>query len=232
MIGEQIRVLSSRKGDKKMKFDFIIGNPPYQEENDNNSRKSPIYNLFMEESYQIADVVELITPGRFLFDAGQTPKAWNKKMLNDEHVKVLHYENDASVIFPNTDIKGGVVITIRDTNKEYGKIEVFTLFNELNSILKKVNSHLNSSIRDIAFPKSNYGFTDVLYEENPEYKTRLTKGNEYMIDANIFEKIPEIFTTQNTGICVHGRQNSVRTMKYVKKEYIKNTEGLHKYLNP
>ncbi|MBQ6504663.1 MAG: Eco57I restriction-modification methylase domain-containing protein [Flexilinea sp.] len=88
-------------------WDFACGNPAYQIENDNNDRKEPVYHYFMEAAYQISNCAELITPGRFLFDAGQTPKAWNQKMLNSEHLKVLHYEPDGSVIFPNTDIKGG-----------------------------------------------------------------------------------------------------------------------------
>lgn len=43
------------------KFDFVIGNPPYQVEVENNERMSPVYHLFMEEAYKIADVVEMIT---------------------------------------------------------------------------------------------------------------------------------------------------------------------------
>ncbi len=91
----------------RMKFDFVIGNPPYQEEVENNGRSNPIYNHFMDASYKIADVVELITPARFLFNAGQTPKAWNQKMLNDEHLKILYYEQGGSKVFLNTIIKGG-----------------------------------------------------------------------------------------------------------------------------
>jgi type II restriction enzyme len=122
-----------------MKFDFAIGNPPYQEETENNGRQSPVYNKFMEEAYKIANCVELITPARFLFNAGQTPKAWNEKMLNDEHFKVLKYEPDASKVFQNTEIKGGVAITIRDDIKNYGSIKVFTSREELNGIVKRVS---------------------------------------------------------------------------------------------
>ena len=121
-----------------MKFDFAIGNPPYQEETKNNGRQSPVYNKFMDEAFKVADCVELITPARFLFNAGQTPKAWNDKMLNDEHFKVLQYEPDASKVFSNTEIKGGVAITIRDDIKSYGAIKVFTSHQELNHIIKKV----------------------------------------------------------------------------------------------
>lgn len=44
-----------------MKFDFVIGNPPYQETLENTSDK-PVYNEFMNAAYETADAVELITP--------------------------------------------------------------------------------------------------------------------------------------------------------------------------
>ena len=52
-----------------MKFDFCIGNPPYQESQEATSDK-PVYNHFIDAAYDIADKVELITPARFLFNAG------------------------------------------------------------------------------------------------------------------------------------------------------------------
>ena len=90
-----------------MRFDYIVGNPPYQEDTVESTRKRPLYNCFMDEVYKVGRCVLLITPARFLFDAGQTPKVWNRKMLNDEHFKVLSYEANANEVFPNTDIKGG-----------------------------------------------------------------------------------------------------------------------------
>ena len=96
-----------QEGSTSMKFDYVIGNPPYQETLQNTSDK-PIYNDFMDASYQISDKVELITPARFLFNAGKTAKVWNEKMLNDVHLKVLYYEPDSSKVFSNTDINIGV----------------------------------------------------------------------------------------------------------------------------
>lgn len=214
-----------------MKFDFAIGNPPYQEENLNNNRQSPVYNVFMEEAYKVADAVEMITPARFLFDAGQTPKAWNKKMLNDKHLKVLMYESDGEKVFANTDIKGGVAVTIRNTKQNYGAIGVFTIYPVLNDIIKKTEKMSKRNLSEIAYPKSNYGFTDKLYISYPNLKTRLTSGNEYIIDANIFSKMPEIFSEAkvNESIKVYGRSNNERTQKYINKEYIKNSLGIDKY---
>ena len=89
------------------KFFAVIGNPPYQDETIGNNKTfaPPIYDKFIDESYEIAENVELIHPARFLVNAGSTPKMWNKKMLSDEHFKILHFEEDSSKIFPNTDIK-------------------------------------------------------------------------------------------------------------------------------
>ena len=99
----------------KKLFDFCVGNPPYMETTESeSSRMPPVYNTFMDEAYKIADQVELITPARFLFDTGFTPKAWNEKMLNDEHFKILKYEPDSSKVFPNTTITGGLVISYRN----------------------------------------------------------------------------------------------------------------------
>lgn len=224
---------SLKKRGKGMKFDYVIGNPPYQEDNDNNNRQKPVYNLFMEEAFKVSDVVELITPARFLFDAGQTPKAWNKKMLNDKNFTVLLYEQNGASIFPNTEIKGGVAITLRNKNREYGEIGVFTAIPILNYIIKKVSIQMNNTLSECAFPKSQYGFSEEIYIENPELKQRLTKGNEYIIDANIFGKMPEIFSDKpsNEGsyILIFGRQNNQRIGKYIKSKYIKNSKGVDKY---
>ena len=65
----------------KKLFDYVIGNPPYQEQSNKNGRQPPVYHLFMDAVENITDVSEFITPARFLFDVGQTPKAWNKKRL-------------------------------------------------------------------------------------------------------------------------------------------------------
>ena len=129
------RILNSsywKKGESgKMKFDAIVGNPPYQEEN-SNTRKPPLYHYFYDMAFKLSDIVTLITPARFLFNIGQTPKSWNEKMLNDEHFKVINYFSDSKSIFDTVDIKGGVVITLHNTKENYGKIKVFTPFKELN----------------------------------------------------------------------------------------------------
>ena len=56
------------------KFDVVIGNPPYQEEaQGEGTRDTPIYHQFMDAAYEVATKAVLITPARFLFNAGFTP---------------------------------------------------------------------------------------------------------------------------------------------------------------
>ena len=140
-----------------MKFDYCIGNPPYQDEavGDNQTYAPQVYNKFLDAAFEIADKVEMIHPARFLFNAGSTPKAWNEKMLQDEHFKILEYKEDASLVFSNTEIKGGVAISYRDSAASFGAIGVFTKYAELNSILNKtVNEHsFHVSVKPCALHK-------------------------------------------------------------------------------
>ncbi|HWJ77607.1 MAG TPA: Eco57I restriction-modification methylase domain-containing protein, partial [Niallia sp.] len=209
-------------GDDNLKFDVIIGNPPYQNEGIGEvARDEPIYNKFMEESYKIADNVSFVTPARFLFNAGQTPKRWNEKMLSDEHLKVVYYEQNSAKIFPNTDIKGGIAITYRDANKNFGAIGTFTHLEELNSILSKVLNDEFSSFNEILYGKSSYKFTPKIYEENPELKGRVSVNEEKSIGSNIFDKLPEIFfdvKQSKNQIQILGRKDGSRIFKWINKD--------------
>ena len=226
-----------------MKFDFIIGNPPYQEDTEGTS-DNPIYNDFMDASYQLSDKVELISPARFLFNAGKTPKAWNEKMLNDPHVKVLYYEQNSGKVFGNTDIKGGVAITYRDRTKNFGPIEVFTSYNELNDIREKiVNRKDFDTFSDLIFAPESYKFSDSIHKDHPEIRFkevegenigRLSKGHDYDIVTNIFEKLPDIFLDSKPQdgkeyVGFVGLIDNKRYTKWIRRDYIKDHENLEKY---
>ncbi len=219
-----------------MKFDFIIGNPPYQDETlgDNKGFAPPIYNKFLENAYDIADVVEMIHPARFLFNAGSTPKQWNQQMLSDPHLKVLYYEQDSSKVFQNTDIKSGVVITYHDNNKDFGAIETFTAYSELNSIMKKINNYNDGSFSKIVITRTAYRFTKQLHEEHPEAITQLSDGHAYDMSTNIFERLPQVFFDEKPAddfsyIQIIGREKNERVYKYIRADYINKVVNLYKY---
>ena len=228
----------SMKGERtKMKFDYIIGNPPYQDETlgDNKGFAPPIYDKFLDESYKLADKVEMIHPARFLFNAGSTPKAWNKKMLEDSHLKILFHEQNSSKVFANTDIKGGVAITYHDTVKNFGAIGTFTPFDELNSILHKVKSSSSfESIVPIVITRTAYRLTDKMHEDHPEAIGQLSNGHAYDMSTNIFERLPQIFFNEkpNDGedyIKILGRENNVRVYKFIRRDYVNDVINLNKY---
>ena len=226
-----------KEGENNMKFDFIIGNPPYQDETlgENKGFAPPIYNLFLDNAYEVADKVEMIHPARFLFNAGSTPKAWNKKMLNDSHFTVLRYESNASSVFPGTDIKGGVAISYYDKTKEFTPIGIFTPYEELNSILTKVLK--NSSERfidEIGVSGYAYHFTESMHRENPDARLFQSKGHEYDLKSNILEKLQMIFFDEKPQdgkeyLVIVGRVKNERVRRYVRKDYIRDVCNLFAY---
>lgn len=215
-----------------MKFDYVIGNPPYQESSEGTSDK-PIYNYFMNEAYKVSEKVELITPARFLFNAGKTPKIWNQQMLYDKHLKVLHYEQDSSRVFSNTDIKGGVAVTYRDATRNFGAIEVFTHFKELESLKKKVNGE--KSLSELIYAPESYKFTKQIHEDISDIKDYLSNGHDYDLTTNIFDKLADIAffdkipNDGNEYIQIYGRKNNERIYMHIRKDYIIEHENLLKW---
>ncbi|WP_317943804.1 Eco57I restriction-modification methylase domain-containing protein [Carnobacterium maltaromaticum] len=228
---------SFTKEEKLMKFDVVIGNPPYQEETigENKTFARPIYHIFMEESYKLGNIVEMIHPARFLFEAGSTPKEWNTKMLNDPHLKVLYFTENSSVVFPNTDIKGGIVITYYDNDSINEPIKTFTKYKELNSILKKIQGFKEfTSLSELIHAKDSYRFTQQLHNDYPTLKDNMSTSHEYDVASNIYDRIPHVFFNEkpNDGhdyVRILGRHNGQRTGKWIKKDYIRAHQNLEKY---
>lgn len=220
-----------------MKFDFVIGNPPYQDETlgDNKGYAPPVYHKFLESAYEIGETVEMIHPARFLFNAGSTPKQWNERMLQDPHLKVLYFEQDSSKVFSNTDIKGGVAITYHNKSEYIGAIGTFTAYKELNEILKKVNGQDTFlSFSKIVITRTAYRLTNKMHEDYPNAIRQLSNGHAYDMSTNIFERLPQIFFDEKPDdgegyIQILGRVNNERAYKYVRREYINTVSNLDKY---
>lgn len=215
-----------------MKFDFIIGNPPYQQESLGEKKADDsIYHYFMDAAYGIGDKVELITPSKFLFNNGNTPTAWNKKMLNDIHFKVLYFEPVASKVFPNVSFKGGVAIHYRDKNKNYEPILQFTEFIELNSILKKVLESKDESLTTIMYNQNKFDL-DALYSDYANLKTQISsEGREKRMTSGCL-KYDCFFDTKSpsNNIGIIGVINNKRITKYLNRKYLEEpNQTIDKY---
>lgn len=216
----------------KKLFDFVIGNPPYQEESIGaNANDTPVYHYFYDSAYAIADKVELITPARFLFNAGGTPKAWNEKMLSDTHLKVVMYEQKSDRVFPGTSISGGLTVIYRDRDANYGAIDVFTPFEELNTIVKKVNAVSGSSLMEMVSNRGQFRYSDLAYDEIPEL---INMTADRRIAPSAFERMPDYFTDTKPDdeyeyIKIYGNEGNKRVFKWFRRDYVAENSIIDKY---
>lgn len=219
-----------------MKFKAIVGNPPYQIEGES-TRKTPIYNLFYDTAFELSSLVTFITPGRFLFKAGQTPMEWMEKMLSDTHFKVVDYFQKSSDVFPTVDIKGGVAIGLRNANKEFGAIGFFSDYPELKSIMAKVFTNPSFQFGQFASLVSSQGiyrFSEKALSEFPRIYEVQGKGTASKITSNAFENLTEIFVNtekecKGEGVQIIGRIKGSRETKWVNASYLQPCEYLNYY---
>lgn len=200
--------------ESEMKFDVVIGNPPYQETGE--ARDEPIYHYFIDEAYKIADKSILITPARFLFKAGQTPKNWMENMLEDKHLKVQFYELKSGKVFTGTDIKGGVAITYRDVDKDLGPIGVFTIF---------------ETFSDLVYPQGIYRFSNKLFSDYPNAEKLQGKGTKNKIVSKSLTQLDFVFKNneEKDHVALLGRIGSERVYRYINKKYLDLPETFENY---
>jgi Eco57I restriction-modification methylase len=146
---------------KKMQFDVIIGNPPYQMDDGGHGASAvPIYNKFVEQAKALEPRhLTMVIPSRWLF-GGRGLEEFRKEMLSDKRIRILHDYPDSRMVFPSVDVAGGICYFLWDrenpgdckiTEVEHGQTvstavralleegaEVFIRNNKAIPILKKV----------------------------------------------------------------------------------------------
>ena len=226
------------KGVGKMFFDAVVGNPPYQVATQGNNKNSalPVYHLFMDNSFKLADKVSLITPARFLSNAGVEIGDFPKRFLNSEHVKIIKHFIRSQEAFPTSDIKGGVVITLFDANQTFKPIGLYIPFDELISIHKKavIDNPNFRSLSEIMTGTDIYHWTEQMHIENPTAVAKMSKGHEYDISTNAFELLPEIFFGEKPDdgkeyVQFLGREKNQRATKWVRRDYLKEHPTFYKW---
>ncbi|MPV49466.1 restriction endonuclease [Pseudactinotalea sp. HY160] len=217
------------------KFDVVIGNPPYQEEaQGDGTRDTPVYHQFMDAAYEVASKAVLITPARFLFNAGFTPKAWNEKMLADRHLNVPHYVPNSNDLFPGTDIKGGIAITYWDEERNDEPIDTFTSYPELNEILHKVNATHDESIAPTVSSGRAYAYTGLMHKENPQASALMSTDAQFRVSTNAFDQLPFLYLATMPGDGreygqVLGLVKNKRFSRWIRRDYVRGPKSFDKF---
>ena len=137
-----------------MKFDVIIGNPPYQlNDGGNNASAVPIYQKFVEQAKRLKPrYLSMIIPDRW-FAGGRGLDKFREGMLNDKHISVLYDYANADECFPGVDVSGGICYFLWDksysgpckmTNISSGKEH--TAYRDLNQFPILIRSNTAVSI--------------------------------------------------------------------------------------
>lgn len=153
----------------EMKFDVIIGNPPYQLSDGGYGKSAkPIYQLFVNQAKKLKPrYLTMVIPSRW-FSGGRGLEEFRKEMLSDKHIRVLvDYENFKD-IFPGVDLAGGACYFLWDRdqagdckvvncssgyedvsmNRYLDEFYVFLRSNQALSIVRKVVNMHQSNFMD------------------------------------------------------------------------------------
>lgn len=158
-----------------MKFDVIIGNPPYQlDDGGNGVSASPIYQLFIQQAKKLNPrYLSMIIPSRW-FTGGKGLDAFREEMLNDRHItRIVDYVNSKDC-FPGMSVGGGVCYFLREKDREgdceftsisgsktstakrkLNEFDVFIRYNEGLSIVHK--ALIDESISDLISTRNPFG---------------------------------------------------------------------------
>ena len=206
-----------------MKFDVIVGNPPYQESARSGNRSKPIYNKFVELSKELnPNFLSLIIPSRWM-SGGLGLSKFRDTMLNDKRMSELTDYPDSNEMFPGVEVKGGICYFLWEKNHSnkcaittvrgddyYGPIkrnlddfDILVRDSRAVEILNKILTFEEISITSILSVDKEFGWTSNFDDFNkkkvegyiPLHYIRKAKRNIGYIRKEDITKSPELIDT-------------------------------------
>lgn len=169
-----------------MKFDVIIGNPPYQLDDGGFGKSAkPLYNIFIENAIKLdPKFLSMIVPSRW-FAGGKGLNDFRERMLNDRRIKTLVDFTDSRDCFPSVDIAGGVNYFLWDRNYD-GRCKVIT--NHKKKIYEG-DRYLNEFSTLIRFSIAVDILRKVKIKEEQTYDNFVSATNPFGLKTNdLFQK--------------------------------------------
>lgn len=208
---------------KNMKFDVIVGNPPYQlEDGGNNASARPIYQLFILQAIKLnPQYLTMIIPSRW-YCGGRGLDEFRYYMLNNNNLRILYDYKKSSDCFPGIRNGGGICYFLIDKKYESKNVMVFNYSdNEINKILRpKLEFGLDFFIRD-SFIRN--------------IVLKVFCHGEQSLATKVFSQKPYGFRTNYTGFTEQGEvkiytKKSLKGYGFVKREDItKNIDTILKW---
>ncbi len=226
---------------KEMKFDVIIGNPPYQISDGGGTGDSakPIYQLFIQQAKRLnPKYITMIVPSRWM-KGGKGLDNFRKEMIEDTRIKVLCDYEDAKACFPGVHIDGGVCYFLWD--KDYNNTVEYH-YTSLDGSKNISNRFLKSNCTDTVirdFRQISIIEKSCKFNES-SFSGIVSSRNPYGFFADLFntpEKYPSIKIEENdkNGLLkiygVKGKKGGAkRVIGYVSQKNIeKNFNNVKKY---
>jgi hypothetical protein len=170
------------KEGQPMKFDAIVGNPPYQEmDGGNNASASPVYDLFVREAIGMnPHYVSMIIPARW-YSGGKGLDQFRTDMLNDTHLSKIVDFTSSTDLFPTVDIAGGLCYFLWD-NSHDGKC-AFT--NYRNGVESTATKHLNEHGTLIRYPMADSIVHKVLAHNEEKLSSMVSSRKPFGLATNV-----------------------------------------------